>query len=88
MADLFENLLSMLQLVKKCYTLKFLDYCYEISKDGKVILEVNIIENSLLVDFEIQDQFILKADIEEESKLWHRKFSHFNYATLKQIQTQ
>ena len=85
---LSENLLSVPQLMKKGYTLKFLDTSCEISKNGKVVLFVHMKDNSLVIDFNQQNQSAMSTKVQEDSQLWHRRFGHFNYATLKQMQTQ
>ena len=38
--------------------------------------------------FNQQNQLAMNTKVQEDSQLWHRRFGHFNYATLKHMQTQ
>ncbi|XP_074341822.1 uncharacterized protein LOC141679213 [Apium graveolens] len=82
--DLKENLLSVGQLLEYGYCLVFEDNFCEIfdkNNNNQAIAEVIMESNR---NFPITfDYKALKADVVEESWLWHKRFCHLNFQGLK-----
>ncbi|XP_047251356.1 uncharacterized protein LOC124886573 [Capsicum annuum] len=77
------NLLSVGQMMSKGYSLLFKGkHCLIFDIDDTLIDKVEMVDRIFLVDGKFDSANFVKLD---DSWLWHRRYRHFNYATLKSM---
>ncbi|KAM0988950.1 hypothetical protein ACFX2A_013056 [Malus domestica] len=85
-----ENLLSVGQMIAHGYFLLFGDNMVEIFDDRSLqnlVTQVGMTENKsfpLMLDY--NDSIALKASVAENSWLWHKRFGHLNFHSLKRLE--
>jgi len=82
-----SNLLSMGQLVVKGYVIHIDENKFSIfDKKGNLILKTFLSKNCMFpVDFHMGDFKCLNAIVNNESWLWHLRFGHLNFKSLKNL---
>ena len=83
---LSQNLLSVGQLVEKGYALTFdRDKCTILDKKGEqAITTVPMASNRVFpLCMSHKENLALKSDVMDESMLWHMRYGHLNYESLK-----
>jgi hypothetical protein len=85
--ELDQNLLSIGQLMEHDYALHFEGRTCTIYDEGReklVVAEVKMAPNrSFPLTFKYAKDMALKASLLDESWLWHRRFGHLNFQSLK-----
>jgi hypothetical protein len=85
--ELDQNLLSIGQLMEHDYALHFEGCTYIIYDEGReklVVVEVKMAPNrSFPLTFKYAKDMALKASLLCESWLWHKRFGHLNFQSLK-----
>lgn len=89
---LAENLLSVGQITEHGYFLLFGDCKVDIFDDSTLqhlVVSLRQKGNGCFpLVFNTNKEFVLKASVHECSKLWHRRFEHLNFTSLKLLQKQ
>ena len=84
--DLDQNLLSEGQLVKNRYAVYFEDdacMIYDKRKGRNFIAKINMKSRSFQLTFNYGGDVALKAQVNDESWLWHRRLGHLYFHRLK-----
>ncbi|CAN6686650.1 unnamed protein product [Malus baccata var. baccata] len=85
-----ENLLSVGQMIAHGYFLLFGDNMVEIFDDRSLqnlVTQVGMIgNNSFLLMLDYNDSIALKASVAENCWLWHKRFGHLNFHSLKRLE--
>ncbi|KAM1157603.1 hypothetical protein ACFX2B_027948 [Malus domestica] len=87
---LAENLLSVGQMTEHGYFLMFGDYKVDIFYDRtltNLVVSVKQKGNKCFpLVFKSNDHLVLKTNVHQCSTMWHKRFGHLNYRSLKQLQ--
>jgi transposase InsO family protein len=88
--DLNQNLLSLGQLLEHGYSLHFRGRgCTIYDQTNKNVVEIKMGQHrSFPLTFKYAKQVALRADLVDDSWLWHRRFGHLNFQSLKLLQQQ
>ena len=85
--DLDQNLLSLGQLLEHRYALNFDDnMCniYDKNDHGQLVVKIQMERNrSFPIDFNYGGNQALKAQTSNDSWLWHKRYGHLNFHSLK-----
>ena len=84
--DLEQNLLSVGQLLENGYSLKFeRNGCVIFDKQHEklIVADIKMKNRSFMLKFQYAKDVALKTETMDESWLWHRRFGHLNFGSLK-----
>lgn len=88
--DLDQNLLSLGQLLEHKYALNFDDHecCIYDKKNGRqLVMKIQMQANrSFPIKFNYSENQALKVNVNEDSWLWHKRYGHLNFHSLKVLQ--
>ena len=88
--ELDQNLLSVGQLQENGYPVLFDDdVCtiYEKKNKNQIVANIKMEKNrSFPISFKYPSKVALKVDVLDDSWLWHRRFGHLNFQSLKHLQ--
>lgn len=86
--SLSQNLLSVGQLAQKGYMLNFNENSCSIidKKANQLITKVQMTSNKVFPLFmDCKEDFSMKAEVPDKSMLWHFRYGHLNYHSLKEL---
>ena len=86
--EINRNLLSVGQLLDKDYALFFKNKsCEIVDPNGEKLFSIKMHNRSFLLEWKlVQAQAF--TSLEDESCLWHKRFGHINYTSLKLLQNK
>ncbi|KAM1349820.1 hypothetical protein EV1_003830 [Malus domestica] len=88
--DLKQNLLSLGQLIEHGYYLYFGDNTckiYDRRNRQQLVAKIEIRKSrSFPLTIEYATQSAFKMEVQEDSKLWHKRLGHLNFQSLKKLQ--
>ena len=91
-SDLKQNLLSLGQLIEHGYYLYFGDNTckiYDRRNRKQLLAKIEMRKSrSFPLTIEYATQSALKMEVQEDSKLWHKRLGHLNFQSLKKLQVK
>ena len=83
--EISQNLLSVGQMLEKNYTLLFQNMsCTIVDYVGSELMTVKMRDKSFAIEWN-KPKIIAHSASVDKSALWHKRFGHFNYASLKNM---
>ncbi|CAN6561320.1 unnamed protein product [Malus baccata var. baccata] len=90
--DLAENLLSVGQMTKHDYFLLFRNYRVDVFDDrslSNLVVSVKQKGNRWFpLIFSTNKELTLRTNVQDDAKMWHKRFGHLNFRSLKLLQCQ
>ena len=88
--ELKSNILSIGQLLEKGHTIQMEDSTLTLKdKNKKVIAKVHMSKNQIFsINIKTEIKRCYQAYLKEESRLWHLRYGHLNYESLKLLSSK
>ncbi|GKV41334.1 hypothetical protein SLEP1_g48880 [Rubroshorea leprosula] len=86
--SLSQNLLSVAQMLRKGYSVSFVNNaCYIHDSCGVELARIKMVENSFPITWNSPCLHAVYVSKSDETYLWHKRYGHFNLKSLKFLQT-
>ncbi|GLT45830.1 hypothetical protein SLA2020_196340 [Shorea laevis] len=86
--SLSQNLLSVAQMLRKGYSVSFVNNaCYIYDSCGVELARIKMVENSFSITWNSPCLHAVYVSKSDETSLWHKRYGHFNLRSLKFLQT-
>ncbi|GLU17722.1 hypothetical protein SLE2022_340780 [Rubroshorea leprosula] len=86
--DISQNLISVGQLLENKFALHFYDnMCDVVDESGVILFSVKMSDRSFPVEWK-NTEILACTSIVNNSSLWHKRFGHYNYTSLKEMHSK